>query len=140
MHTIKHSRVSTGLPSNARCYVYILSLGAQVIAVVTASGSIVLGKGTLRKQAANQEIASLPMCELLDKLRDDPTVWGVVVRVDSPGIFPTQDVHNNVSKYGIERLALKHVAQNQKSEEFVASCFQKLAQTWGNLPTNIGLP
>lgn len=55
------------------------------IALITASGAIVSGKGSGREVAQNQQIASTPFCRALARARDDPAIKAVVVRLDSPG-------------------------------------------------------
>jgi hypothetical protein len=56
-----------------------------VIALITACGPIVSGKGSATELQPNQEIASTPMCSKLVEARRDPAVKAVVLRIDSPG-------------------------------------------------------
>ncbi|BDA45901.1 Protease 4 [Coccomyxa sp. Obi] len=56
-----------------------------VIALITAVGSIVTGKGAVGELQQMQEIASTPMCKKLIDARLDPSVKAVVIRIDSPG-------------------------------------------------------
>ena len=59
--------------------------GRPAIALITASGNIVSGKGSGREVAQNQQIASTPFCRALARAREDASIGAVVVRVDSPG-------------------------------------------------------
>jgi len=59
--------------------------GRPAIALLTASGNIVSGKGSGREVAQNQQIASTPFCRALAAARDDPAIAAVVVRLDSQG-------------------------------------------------------
>ncbi len=62
---------------------------APQVAVIMACGSIVRGKGTIGGLSDGEEVASVPMCNLLQKAREDDQIRSVVLRIDSPGEFTT---------------------------------------------------